>query len=99
MRPDLLFAFLFWNMFLTTRKESTKRRILYHRFYKYGKIPQLSIFAWTVHLADRQYKIVNNGVAFRYPSHYNYTMQSAADQRQLSAPSGSGSGWRKTVHG
>ena len=37
---------------------------LNQRFYKYVKIPQLSTFACTVHLAQ----IVNNGVVFCYPS-------------------------------
>ena len=40
------------------------------RFYKHVKITQLSIFAYTVHLAARELKIVNNGVTSRYPSRY-----------------------------
>ena len=42
--------------------------IFYQIFHNNGKIPQLSSFARTVHLAARQYKIVNIGVGSRYPS-------------------------------
>ena len=41
---------------------------LYQRYYKYGKIPQLLIFALHNPPGGYKVKIVNNGVVSRYPS-------------------------------
>ena len=70
-----------------------------HRFNKHGKIPLMSIFACTVHLTARKYKSKTIKLSPSTPLVLWYTVQSAAGRWQLSAPSESGSGWRKTVHG
>ena len=39
---------------MKTEKVSDGKTEVYQRFYKYGKIPQLSIFACTFYLAARK---------------------------------------------